>query len=315
MYCIRTGVVMTLLALLVGCGGGASEDRPATGVASLAITDAAVDDVTGVQLTVHRIALQPNDGARVDYVLDPPTVIDNLLDLQGSNAATLLPPVVLPAGDYAWVRLYIADDYPDSYVSTDLGGDMDLKIPGQQSTGGSDRQRFLQLNGGFTVPAGGRADFTLDVDLRRALTQPSGEDFYFLRPALRLTDNSTTGTLSGTIAATLLTDSDCSHDPVSGAGIAVYLYNGHDADTGDVVVDDNGAPVNSDNPLTTDTASLDPGSPAFLYEIGFVPAGDYTAALTCEAADDDADDDDDIDFLQTANLSISAGALTTLDFE
>ncbi len=300
--------------LLASCGGESGSDQPATGVASLSVTDAAVDDVVAVRLSFDRIDLQPASGSRVSYELDPPVVIDNLLALQGNASATLLPPVVLPAGDYAWVRLYVQQDHPDSYVETDGGGLVDLKIPGQQGNAIAGGPRFLQLVSGFVVPAGGRTDFVLDVDLRRALTQPAGEDFYFLRPALRLVDNAEVGTLSGSIANSLLGDISCSHDAGTGAGLAVYLYDGHDAVTGDVYVNDAGEPIGADNPFTSDSASPDPESSDYLYEIGFIPVGEYTAALTCQGIDDNNDSDDAIGFLQTINVTLSSGETLTRDF-
>lgn len=315
-----SALLVPLMLALSSCGGGSGGDgAPATGVTSLSITDAPVDDVSRVQLTFTRIVLQPASGNRIDYQLDTPLVIENLLELQGSLSAMLLPPVVVPAGQYSWVRLYVDSDWPDSYVEIeDDGGLVHLKIPSQNASGSAAAPRFLQLVGGFTVPAGGRADFTLDVDLRRALTKltkPSGQDFYLLRPALRLVDNLTVGSVAGTIAAAVLTDPECTHDTGTGAGVAVYLYSGFDAATDDIEVDDQGESVSDDAPLVTGSTSVDITSSDHNFEIGFVPAGDYTVALTCQAADDSADSDESIEFLQTVNVTVTAGDVSTVDFE
>lgn len=311
---IRLPAILLLAAstLLSACGGSSS-NPPATGIASVDITDAPADDVTQVHLTVHRISMKPQSGSAFDYIPDEPIVIENLLDLQGTNAAPLLPDTEVRAGQYNWIRLYISGGFPDSYVVTDEGGSVDLFIPGQQGTP-SDDTRFLQLVSGFIVPAGGNADFTLDVDLRRALTKPNGSDHYLLRPALRITDNTDTGSLSGSVDAALLADASCTNDLASDSGNAVYLFNNSDATTGDVYVDENGIPIGDNNPLTTANVTLDIDSGLYVYSIGFVPAGDYTVALTCQSLDDMPDQDDDISFLQTQNAAVIAEQNTEVNF-
>ncbi len=305
---ISIPVIMLFSAsmLLGACGGSSSNKKsPGTGIASVDITDAPVDDVTQVHLTVHRISLKPNSGPVFDYIPDEPVVIENLLGLQGTNAAPLLPDTEVRAGEYNWIRLYVSGGFPDSYVVTDEGGSVDLFIPGQQGTAADDT-RFLQLVSGFVVPVNGNADFTLDVDLRRALTKPDNSDYYLLRPALRITDNSETGSLSGNVDAALLGDESCTNDMASDSGNAVYLFSGSDAIGGDVHVDDEGAPVGDNNPLTTANVTLDIDSGLYVYSIGFIPAGNYTVALTCQALDDMPDQDDAITFLQTQNTAVIA---------
>lgn len=296
--------------LLSACGGS---DSPSTGIASVDITDAPADDVTQVHLTVHRISLKPKSGSAFDYIPDEPIVIENLLDLQGTNAAPLLPDTEVRAGQYNWIRLYVSGGFPDSYVVTNEGGSVDLFIPGQQGIP-SDDSRFLQLVSGFVVPAGGNADFTLDVDLRRALTKPNGSDHYLLRPALRITDNTETGSLSGNVDAALLADANCTNDLASDTGNAVYLFSNSAAVTGDVYIDENGLPIGDTHPLTTANVTLDIDSGLYVYSIGFVPTGDYTVALTCQALDDMPDQDDDIVFLQTQNAAVIAEQNTEVNF-
>jgi hypothetical protein len=307
-------VPLLLVTVLRGaaCGGsdGGSNKK---GIASFDIADAPVDDVTQVQLTINRFALKRANGSVIEITPEEPIVISNLLDLQGGNAAPLIPDTEFPAGRYNWIRLYISGGFPDSYVVTDEGGSVDLFIPGQQANTPADN-RFLQLVSGFVIPAGGNVDFTIDVDLRRALTKPANSDHYLLRPALRITDNSETGSLSGTVDAALLNDESCTNDLASDTGNAVYLFNGNDAVTGDVHVDDNGEPVGDNNPLITGNVTLDTESGLYTYSIGFVPAGDYSVALTCQALDDAPDQDDVISFLQTQNASVIAEQNTEVNF-
>lgn len=151
-------------------------------------------------------------------------------------------------------------------------------------------------------------NFTLDVDLRRAITKPTNKDYYLLRPAIRIVDNSKVGIIEGTISDSLIDDETCTSvmegDTVQGN--AVYLYTGRDAQTGDVFVDDQGAAIDSDNPVTTATVNYNSGNDAYEYQIGFVPEGDYTLAFTCQSLDDMPDTDDNLTFSAQRNVSVTA---------
>jgi hypothetical protein len=84
----------------------------------------------------------------------------------------------------------------------------------------------LHLASPFLITAGSNADFTIDVELRKALTDPVGQNHYLLRPALRLVNNVEVGTISGTVDSTLLdgVDETCANDLTADEGNDVYLY-------------------------------------------------------------------------------------------
>ena len=67
------------------------------------------------------------------------------------------------------------------------------------------------------------------------------------------------------------------------------------------------------DPLTTGLVSLAaPGS--YQYGIGFLSAGTYTIAYTCDAAADVARSDEALTFVGSQNITITAGMTTTVDF-
>lgn len=311
---VAPAMALSLSMLLAACGGDSSSVvvPPATGTASMDVTDAPADDVTMVKLTISAVSLKPENGDPQYVEFDEPVVIDNLLELQEGNVAALLPDTRFPAGRYNWVRLFVIGGGNDSWVMTDQGEQIDLFVPGQQSANG--QPRHIQLVSGFVIPAGGNVDFTLDIDLRRALTRPTGKDYYLIRPAMRIMDNSATGSISGTVADALVMAEGCSNDLAADEGNAVYLYAGVDAVTGDVHVDDLGVDVGDDNPMATANVRQDPESGLYEYAFGFVPAGDYTVAFTCNALDDMPDTDDALAFSAQANIAVVAGENTVQDF-
>lgn len=324
--------------LLAGCGGssGGGSDG-STGTASFSVTDAPTDEVSNVYVTFDRIDVKPQDGEPQTFELEEPKQID-LLTLQGENAEPLIEDIELEAGEYNWVRLFVMGgcagsdcmtqgedpESTDSFVVEDGGGEVELFVPGGQSQSQNDNQRFVQLSSGFVITAGGHSDFTIDVELRKALTKPNNQNHYLLRPALRLVDNSEVGTITGTVDPLLVEDAGCAEDESGEQANAVYLYEGFNADAGDVNLDSEGNPDHDSddtdgvspeiNPITTANVELQSDG-TYQYTIGFVLAGEYTAAFTCDAVVDDPEADDDIDLTPRDNeVTVQENQTTEVNF-
>lgn len=308
-------------ALISACGGSGDSGNggggEATGEVRFSMTDAPVDSVTQVHLTVTAVGLKPSDGPEEKEELDEPLVVDNLLDLQGTNAVELIPFTEVPAGRYNWLRLYVLAGDGNTYVVEDGGGEVPLYVPGQQNN--VEKERHVQLVSGFVVPAGGQADFTLDVDLRRALTQPANQDYYLLRPAMRIVDNTEVGVIQGSVADALVSADNCTADPNTNKGNAVYLYQGAGATPGDIYEDDTGTALDDQNPVST--ANVVQQDSTYAYEFGFVPPGDYTVAFTCQGQDDDPSVNDDtgdnprVTFSAQADVTVEADSTATADLQ
>jgi hypothetical protein len=114
------------------------------------------------------------------------------------------------------------------------------------------------------------------------------------------------GTLSGTVAEALVTDASCINDLVAQTGNAVYIYNGMMDTPGDIGDAEN-------EPFTTATVTQD-GAGAYTYEVNFLSVGEYTAAFTCQANDDDSETDTDIVFSPPQSFAIEDGVTTELNF-
>lgn len=295
-------------ALVVSACGGGGDDDPQMGKVSLAVTDAPVDDADAVVVSFTGVELLDADGnVRNTFELDPEVQLD-LLTLQGTNSAFLIQDERIEPGEYQEVRLLV--DTPNascnglappyaSYITVD-GMDYPLIVPSGGSSG-------LKVKGPITVAAGGTASYTIDFDLRQSIAERGATSCYNLKPVLRVVDNAEIGSLEGTVDATLLSDTSCSADPLTGEGAAVYVY----ADAGVVPDDVDGT---DPEPLTSAFLTSD-GAGGFTYEVGFLLAGDYTVALSCQAGEDDPETDDDIGFLQSADVEIQAGMVSAQNFE
>ncbi|MEX0899572.1 MAG: DUF4382 domain-containing protein [Gammaproteobacteria bacterium] len=280
-------------AAIGGCGGGDDE----WGAISLGVTDAPVDSASRVVVEFTGVELKLAEGGVENFQFDAPRQID-LLALQGGGSELLLDGEAVPAGHYEWIRLSVNADQTGStsFIEYDDGNVFPLFIP-------SGNQAGLRLVSGFDVPAGGTANFTIDFDLRRSVVRPPGlGPNHILRPALRLVDNSEIGSITGKIDESLIF-------PASGdeCSPAVYVYTGADIEPAEVTEDA--------GPLTTALVELEEPTGEYRYRAGFIAAGAYTVAFTCEAGDDDAASEDGIGFVGgTANVTVVAGGEAVVDF-
>ena len=255
------------------------------------------DEIVCIHFT--GITLHHSDGDLIEIPYDPATYYDetdgcednidpavgdatnNAVEvsaLQGELSVQLMDTEVVKAGRYNWIRLDV--DETLSYVM-DSEGQKDLRCP--SCDGG---QSGLKLNRGIVVPAGGEADFMIDIELAKSLNrEPDGN--YKLRPTLRLVDMSQTGKIIGTVAESLIPEMISETE----TGCKVYVYEGHG-----VVLNDYHA---TDNVLTSANVLYDARSTSFEYVAAYLPTDSdavptpYTVALTCDVDDVDFDQNND----------------------
>ncbi|MEX0622730.1 DUF4382 domain-containing protein [Saccharospirillum sp.] len=288
-----TGPIKTIAAMSVAALALAGCNTDSSGTMSLDITDAPVDSALEVNVVFDGVDIHSARGNLIEITYDEPRSI-NLLDYQGGATASLLDDEWLPAGDYQWISLRVdaTKEAGGSNILLDDGSDYDLYVPSGDETG-------LKLVQGFTVPVNGSVAFTIDFDLRKSVVEEDGTGFYKLRPALRLVDNTQVGSIAGPVDSNTLT-ADCSG--------AVYVYEGENVTPGDVG-------GNGVEPIVTALVDTDDsGVTKFDYKVAFLTEGDYTAAFTCGAAQDDPEGADTLTFIDPQNASVVANQSVTINF-
>jgi hypothetical protein len=270
---------------LAGCGGGSGG---AAGTLSVAVTDAPVDDASDVVVEISGVEVH-GAGATSSFDFAPRPV--HLLALAGGASEALLDQVTLPAGHYDWLRLKV--NAANSYVVASAGGTFPIRIP-------SGAQSGLKVVRGFTVPAGGSADFTIDFDLRRSLVDTHGAA-YTLKPVLRMVDNVQAGTVAGNV--------DLGHYGCAAGGNAVYVYAGRDVAPTDI-----NTTLAGSGPVLVAPVTGPDGGGNYGYRAAFLTAGDYTVALTCQVEQDHPETTEAIAFLDQYNVTVTAGQETTQGF-
>jgi hypothetical protein len=277
-------------SLLTACGGGSG-----TGQMTVRLTDAPVDSAEEVVVEFAGIELHQGGATPQRFIFDTPQQID-LLELTGGDNKILLDTVTIPAGRYQQLRLLVNTDEvrtEKSFIKFKDGGTHPLHVPSGE----------LKLVSGFTVPEDGFADFTIDFDLRKSVTEPgkSGKP-YILRPTLRLVETNLAGAIEGVISASQAAAGGCVPDSIDPV---VYIYPG-----AGVTPDDIGSttePVSSASATPNDQGD-------YVYHAAFLPAGDYTVAFTCMAAADDPATDDDIVFSTPVDVTVTTGNTSNVDF-
>ncbi|MDE2196852.1 MAG: DUF4382 domain-containing protein [Gammaproteobacteria bacterium] len=282
----------TLFAALAGCNGSGSD-----ATMNLAVTDTPVDGAQSVVVAFTGVDLMGPNGQQ-SFAFSTEQQID-LLKQQGTNSASLLAGVTIPAGNYQWIRLDI--DAANSYIITSTGAKYPLSIPSSSQTG-------LKLVSGFTVAQGDVADFVIDFNLRQSITlsNSGGITTYILNPALRLINMQQVGTVSGTVSSslgiggTLITATTCSP--------AVYVYPG----TVTILDGFNVSVSGGTAPLTSATVSLNNTSGSYGYTVGFLAPGTYTLAVSCAA--NDTAGATSLAFSATQAATVTANTTTTVNF-
>ncbi len=289
---IAIATTTVVLFELAGCGGS-----DGSGSMNLSVADAPVDGADKVVVEFTGVELIPDSGNPVTITLAAPKTIDLLHDSGTASAQLFSQPV--PAGSYGQIRLMVlADGNPsNSYIILSDGTMHGLQVPSGSETG-------LKLVSGFTVPSSGVVDYTIDFDLRQAITCPPGQaPACTLKPVERLVDNTTVGNIQGQVSNTLVT---------VGCTPGVYLYAG----TVTAPEDMNGTASASDpnQPLTSKTP-IASSQPPYYYQFTFLVPGNYTVAFTCEAAQDNSDQADPaLKFSPVkTGIVVTAGQTTTVD--
>lgn len=303
--------------LVTACGGSSDDvvntpDEMPLPSFSLAISDAPVDDLSEVVVCFNQIELKGSSEDAIftvgneegmiaanELCLDnsggiiPNTVGIDLKLYTGSDSIALVDSITIEAGDYTQLRLIMADG---SYgIDAQTSEKISIRVPSNE----------LKLDG-FTATLGGTVDFTLEFDLNKAMTNPVGQEGYILKPrGVRLVNNNEAGHINGTVSETLLIDNQCTPLSDSSTSVAsVYMYEG--ADLAIDTLEDNGGDEDANLPYTSTAVTFDSEQTSYNFEIGFIQAGDYTIAVSCDT-DDDPEVDEDISFITSQNVTVPAG--------
>lgn len=259
------------------------------------LTDGPIDGAESVVLQINGVRLLKEDGNTVD--LHAQGEVD-LLQYRNGSTLRLVEGEEVPAARYEGARLLFADS--GSYVGRSDGSQVEIEMPVNQDF--SD----MELDVGDDDQAG----LLLDLELRFSLDdQTATLGTYALQPVLRAMDPEDSGEVSGEVANSLVEDTDCRQGRSILRGVSVYAYSGNGVTPVDYARDRSSGtqPVSS-------TAVYDDGDGGYAYRFAYLPEGDYTLALTCEADDERPATSDDLSFSHRRNAAVTAGEVRSIAF-
>jgi hypothetical protein len=286
---LKTAATALVAVSLVSCGGGQVH-----GV-DLAITDAPLDTASSVIISFSLVQLSGPDVSSFTIKISPASSID-LYSLQGGIAATIIAGMQVQPGHYTNLRVTIASDpnTPQSSISLP-DGLHNLYVPSGVSSD-------VNVPIDFTIASGGDVTLTMDFDLRKSIIQdPNDPTKYQLIPSIRAVQNELSGSITGSVATSLITCLDPS----------VYVYSG-DVTPTDVDIT---APASRVQPLSTALVGFNQTTANYNFTAGFLPVGDYTVAFTCESTLDVANQSNAITFTSVTHATVQSHLTTFVNLD
>lgn len=272
-----------------------------TGNLTVAVTDSPIDDATAVWINFLGIKLYDSNGYQTEITFEEPINVD-LLSLQGSNSEEILIEFPVTAKNYSLLTFNI--DFNESYMVTNEGN---IALQSSNLRNAGTILQDLLINDAnarlpimpFSVTEDATTHLTFDFDLRKSIYEDGVNNIYSFSPAIRSVITEEASHISGSIDQT--TYSSCLADG------AVYIYSGRNQSLKDIQ-------GNSEDPFSTANI-IDTGS-GYTYEFGFMPAGNYTIAIACDAVNDTVDGEDEVNFYSSSerNIEVIQGENSTVDF-
>jgi hypothetical protein len=264
------------------------------GTLTIAVTDSPIDDASEVWIEFTGLNFYDSDGFKTEVTFDDPKRI-NLLSLQGSASEEILVEYPVQAGDYTYVTFNI--DFDQSTIVTSEGlVSLESVLPDWDSF-------FQQLVLDdtveppivpFSVAENMTTHLTFDFDLRKSIFDDGNSNIYSFSPAIRSVVTSESANISGSIdAGTYFNGTTCIAE-----SSAIYAFSG----SGKSLQDIRGT---SGDPTTTSNIT-NTGS-GYTYELGFLPAGDYTVAIACNASNDTPNQIDPMLFNGKQTITVTQG--------
>lgn len=289
---LKTAALALPVLLSAGCGYGSVH-----GV-YLAITDAPIDLASSVNISFSQIELSGPNVTPKFINLSPAESVD-VYQLQSGVAATILAGLQLTPGHYTELTVTVSSDSNSLQSNITLpDGIHILYVP----TGSSPK---VNIPVDFDVVSGQSVYLTMDFDLRRSIVpDPSDSTKYLLIPSMRAVQNDLSGSITGSVATSLI---KCLQP-------AVYVYPGdlRNADLTDV---NTTAPAGSVQPITTALVGFNETSNTYNFTAAFLPAGEYTVGFTCEAPIDIANQSNKLTFTAFTHATVQNNTTTFVSLQ
>ncbi|MBL4606602.1 MAG: DUF4382 domain-containing protein [Pseudomonadales bacterium] len=300
---LKATIMLTTLITVVsltGCLNSDNDNSAPMGGLTIAVTDSPIDDASAVWIQFVGVTLHDIDGYETEVIFDEPKLID-LLSLQGSNSEKILIEHSVQSGNYSFVTFNI-DFNASSIVINATSYSLEPAYP--DGYWKSLYQNLILSNSvelpirPFTITENITTHLTFDFDLRKSIYDAGISNIYSFFPAIRSVTTDEAGSIAGNIDSGIyFNTTNCIAE-----NSAIYIFSGNGQSLRDTR-GTSGDPFSTSNITNTNT-----------YELGFLPAGDYTVAIACNSSEDTVDNTEIMLFKGKQNISVSIGETANGDF-
>ncbi|MBL8267751.1 DUF4382 domain-containing protein [Steroidobacter sp.] len=276
------------LALLVLCGGllAGCEGKVTMDLATELPSDPAIAQIVA---NVRGLQFVTSSGGTETIEFSDSEVLD-FIDLADDNGMLrLFTDEQLSEGNYTGVRLLFDENASDdAYVTNNSGTQFPLNlVTGDYATLSFDVEKDKTSH----------ESFTLLLDLRKSLSFDDDSDEYTLTPILRAVKTEDMSRIEGNVSVSCPSGDSLSRG-------AVYLYTGEDVTPDDIDGSDT-------EPFATTPIFTSSSGNSYFYALRYLPAGDYTMAVTCIGNDEDPLTSEDLEFRNIVNISVDDAETVT----
>lgn len=259
-------------------------------------TDVPADrDIDQVNITLAGLEFRKADGTVKTLAFragEPVNLMDYLISFD-HTPLRVFTNEELPEGRYTGVRLAFDTDPADDDEVVDVDGASTSLVLAEGN--------YADFDFSVDDNESSSESVTLTLDLRQSLSLNSADDEYTLQPYLRSVSTRDAGEINGSVVIT------CPVSQPLAEGGAVYLFQGSDVvpdDRDDIGVE----PYATTEIYPTQTAGQ------FAYQLRYLPAGDYTIAVTCRGDAEDPSTHEDLEFRLIGNVELGRGETLRRDF-
>ncbi len=190
------------LALLSGCGSSSTDGGGGTGTVSLHLTDATINGVKAVYVTIEEVSVHKDEGGTWKVIAEPNRTY-NLLEVV-NGVRKELGIAVLETGHYTQLRMKLREQ-PDggintlseshpygNYVMDNSDQYQELKIPSGYQTG-------VKVVCGFDINENQTTELILDFDASRSIVEAGSSENLLLKPTIKVFELDEYSVISGTV--------------------------------------------------------------------------------------------------------------------
>ena len=199
---IALSLFIPALALLSGCGSTSSDGEGPSGTVSLSLTDATINGVQAVYVTIEEVSVHKEEGGRWEVIAGPNRTY-NLLQLV-NGVREELGIALLETGHYTQLRMKVRGG-PDNGINTlserhpygnyliDNSDEyQELKIPSGYQTG-------VKVVCGFDINENQTTELILDFDASRSIVEAGSSENLLLKPTIRVFELDEYSIIRGTV--------------------------------------------------------------------------------------------------------------------